>query len=73
MGAVARVFVDANIFYSKTLRDWLFHLRQETGGTMFTIYSTEDVMSEVSYEKRRQFNEANGRVIVQLVDQMRDS
>ncbi len=40
---------------------------------MFTIYSTEDVMSEVSYEKRRQFNEANGRVIVQLVDQMRDS
>lgn len=38
---------------------------------MFTIYSTEDVMSEVSYEKRRQFNEANGKVIVQLVDQMR--
>lgn len=28
-----RVFVDANVFFSRTQRDWLYHLRQATGSS----------------------------------------
>ncbi|WP_169253135.1 PIN domain-containing protein [Brevibacterium sp. 'Marine'] len=41
-----RVFVDANIFSSRTLLDWMFHLRQANEG-MFQLHSTEDVFDEV--------------------------
>lgn len=38
---VQRVFLDANILFSKTLRDWFFMLRMETGGNMFTLIRSE--------------------------------
>lgn len=41
-----RVFVDANIFYRRTLLDWMYHLRQANEG-MFQLHSTEDVFAEV--------------------------
>jgi hypothetical protein len=47
------VFVDANVLYSKTLRDWLFLLRRETCGDMFTVASSNDVITEVLYRIRR--------------------
>lgn len=47
------VFVDANVLYSKTLRDWLFLLRRETCGDMFTVASSNDVIAEVLYRIRR--------------------
>lgn len=47
------VFVDANVLYSKTLRDWLFLLRRETCGDMFTVASSNDVIAEVLYSIRR--------------------
>lgn len=47
------VFVDANVLYSKTLRDWLFLLRRETCGDMFTVASSNDVIAEVLYRMRR--------------------
>ncbi|MFB2586764.1 PIN domain-containing protein [Herbiconiux liukaitaii] len=47
------VFVDANVLYSKTLRDWLFLLRKETCGDMFTVASSNDVIAEVLYWIRK--------------------
>lgn len=47
------VFVDANVLYSKTLRDWLFLLREETCGDMFTVASSNDVIAEVLYWIRK--------------------
>ncbi len=47
------VFVDANVLYSKTLRDWLFLLREQTQGDMFTVASSNDVIAEVLRSIRR--------------------
>lgn len=46
-----KVLVDANVLYSKTLRDWLFLLRQETN--MFAVFSTEDILTETIYHLRK--------------------
>lgn len=54
-----RVFVDANIFFSKTLLDWMFHLRQANEG-MFQLHSTEDVFAEVLANMRKEQPEAPG-------------
>ncbi|WP_298040090.1 hypothetical protein [uncultured Microbacterium sp.] len=47
------VFADANVLYSKTLRDWLFLLRHETSGELFTVASSNDVIAEVLYWIRK--------------------
>jgi hypothetical protein len=47
-----RVFVDANVLFSRATRDWLFLLRQETD-SMFQIHCTEDVLAETLYNLRR--------------------
>lgn len=49
-----RVLVDANIFFSRTLTDWVFLLRNHTGG-MFQVFTTEDAISEAiaAYRNRR--------------------
>lgn len=54
-----RVFVDANIFYSKTLLDWLFFLREANDG-MFEIHSTEDVIAEAVSNMRKKSPRAPG-------------
>lgn len=54
-----RIFVDANIFYSKTLLDWLFFLRESNDG-MFQIHSTEDVFAEVIRTMRKDSPRAPG-------------
>jgi FAD/FMN-containing dehydrogenase len=47
------VFLDANVLYSKTLRDWIFLLREETAGGLFTVVSSNDVIAEALYSIRR--------------------
>lgn len=47
-----RVFVDANILYSRTIRDWLFAL-STSKIQMFDLFSSEDVFAEVVYHYRR--------------------
>lgn len=56
-----RVFVDANIFYSRTLLDWMYHLRQANEG-MFQLHSTEDVFAEVLANMRKKNPAAPGHV-----------
>lgn len=47
------VLVDANVLYSRTLRDWLFLLKLRSEAGMFTVYATEDIIAEVLYRLRR--------------------
>lgn len=56
-----RVFVDANIFYSRTLLDWMHHLRQANEG-MFQLHSTEDVFAGVLANMREKSPTAPGHV-----------
>ena len=61
-----RVFVDANVLFSRTQRDWLYHLRQATGGGMFTVHSSEDVIAETLYRYRHRYPQVDGAVIANL-------
>lgn len=65
-----RVFVDANILFSKTLMDWLYFLRQENP-TMFQIYATEDVFAEVLANMRKKWPKAAGSKTVFRAQLMR--
>lgn len=40
-----RVLVDANVIASRTLTDWLFHLRRFNSG-MYTVLWTRDIQAE---------------------------
>lgn len=53
-------FVDANVLFSKTLCDWLFLLREETGGGMFVLFSSQDSITEALYRLRRRNPRAAG-------------
>lgn len=74
------MLVDANVLFSRTLRDWLFLLRNETEGGMFTVYATEDILAETLYRLRRRYPNAPGsltsrahdRICEQLDDRVAD-
>lgn len=72
MGAT-RIFVDANVLRSRTLRDWLFLLRNASVGDMFTIGTTEDVIAEVIYTLRRDKPNAPGHLTRAVHDIICDS
>ncbi len=63
---VQRVFLDANILFSKTLRDWFFMLRMETGGNMFTLITSEDALVEAQYSFRKRNPEVSGRAVTSI-------
>ena len=43
--------MDANVLYSRTLRDWMLMLRLEADG-MYVVLTTEDILTEVLYHFR---------------------
>lgn len=55
-----RVFVDSNVLASRTLRDWLFLLRNETEG-MYQLHASFDVVVEAYRVWRRLNPRASGR------------
>jgi predicted nucleic acid-binding protein len=63
-----RVFVDANVLYSRTLRDWLALLQLRSSGEVYTVYWTEDVLAETIYRLRRNHPEWNGAKITAIRD-----
>lgn len=65
---VIGVLVDANVLRSRTLRDWLFLLREHSDGSLFTVHATEDIVAEVVYTMRRDKPDLPGRVTKQLHD-----
>lgn len=48
-----RVFLDANVLYSRTLRDWFCLLSQESGLDGIALFWSEDVWAEVIYHLRK--------------------
>src|SRR5699024_1492018 len=52
--------VDANILYSRTLRDWVLQLSLSAG--MFHCYGTEHIYAEVAYHLQRDFPDLDGVV-----------
>ena len=67
------VLVDANVLYSRTNRDWLFLLRDESGGSMFKVFATEDIIAETVYRLRRQKPAAPGSLITRIHDRLVES
>lgn len=67
-----RVFVDANVFYSKTLMDWLFLLKRENE-SMFQLHATEDVFAEVASNMRKKHPRLPGHTVRRRVELMRQS
>lgn len=63
---IQRVFLDANILFSRTLRDWLFMLRMETKGSMFTLATSEDALVEAQYSLRKKNPNTSGRAITNI-------
>ena len=64
-------FVDANILYSRTIRDWLFAL-STSKIQMFDLFSSEDVFAEVVYHYRRSNPKRSGDEVNGLVNQIRE-
>lgn len=62
------VFVDANILYSRTLRDWLFMPRFETGGGAFQLHTIWDVINETGARLRDRHPKAPGSLVVNLMN-----
>lgn len=71
MGVAQRVFVDANVFFSKTQMDWLFFLRTHNE-SMFQLFSTEDVFAEVAANMRKKQPRLDGHHVRRRVELMRE-
>lgn len=68
----SRVFVDSNVLSSRTLRDWLFLLRNAVPG-MFELYSSLDVLAETVRVVRRRLPEAGGDLTANLSELLQDN
>ena len=62
------VFVDANVWYSRTLRDWVGRLYTLPETPPFEVRWTEDVMAEVLYSLRRKHPAWDGGRITRIRD-----
>ena len=62
------VFVDANVWYSRTLRDWVGRLYTLPETPPFEVRWTEDVMAEVLYSLRRKHPNWDGGRITRIRD-----
>lgn len=65
-----RVFVDANVLFSKTLYDWLFLLRLKSKGGIFQIHTSWDVINEVGARLRDDHPEWSGEGISSLMEKI---
>lgn len=68
-----RALVDANVLYSKTLRDWLILLQLESRGGLYELCWTEDILAEVIYSYRRKNPTIGGGVITTIHDKIAKS
>jgi hypothetical protein len=63
---VTRVFVDADVLFSRTLRDWLFMPKLESSGGMYTVATSVDVIAEATARYRDRHPKAPGGVITSM-------
>ena len=64
------VFVDANVWYSRTLRDWFGMLYTTPDSAPFVVHWTEDVLAELIYHLRREHPDWSGARITTIRDRM---
>ncbi|MGQ7788324.1 PIN domain-containing protein [Nesterenkonia sp. K-15-9-6] len=69
---VQRVFVDANVLYSRTLRDWTFLLRNSAEG-MFQLHSTRDAICEALAKYRKNNSNAPGHQVANIEETITSS
>lgn len=67
---VTRVLVDANVLYSKTLRDWLALIYLSGDGEIYEVYWTEDIVTEALHSLRRDHPTWDGRKINKVRQQI---
>ncbi|MFC6088217.1 PIN domain-containing protein [Saccharothrix lopnurensis] len=60
--------MDANVLYSRTLRDWLALLQIRSTEEIYTVYWTEDVLAEAIYHLRRRHPDWPGARITSMRD-----
>lgn len=65
-----RVFVDANIWYSRTLRDWFGMLYTTPDSPPFVVHWTEDVLAELIFHLRKEHPDWSGARITTIRDRM---
>ena len=58
------VLPDANVLFSRTLRDWLFLL--SSGGELYTVHSTPDILAETLSRYRDRFPHVTGEEVDRL-------
>jgi len=66
----ARVFVDANVWFSRTLRDWIGVLYVTPDDPPFVVHWSEDVLAEVLYHLRKKHPHWHGERITGIRDQL---
>jgi len=64
------VFVDANVWYSRTLRDWFGTLYTTPDNPPFVVHWTEDVLAELLYHLRKEHPDWPGGRITAIRDRM---
>lgn len=64
------VFVDSNVWYSRTMRDWLGMLYTTPDSPPFVVCWSEDVLAELIYHLRKAHPDWSGRRITTIRDQL---
>lgn len=70
MPLVPKIFVDSNVWYSRTCRDWLGILRTILDDEPFHVLWSEDVLAEVVYHLRKNHPDWDGRRITGIRDRL---
>jgi hypothetical protein len=65
-----RVLADANVLFSRTLRDWLLLSQTVSDSELFAVYWTEDILAETVYRLRRGFPDWDGGKITTIRDKI---
>ncbi|MCR6689073.1 PIN domain-containing protein [Cellulomonas sp.] len=64
------VFVDANVWFSRTLRDWIGLLYVTPDEPLFVVHWSEDVLAELIHHLRKKHPTWPGRRISSIRDQL---
>lgn len=63
MSGLTIVFLDANVLYSRTIRDWILQLNQTSVFGMFSVVTSIDVLAEVLANYRKNYPTADGNIV----------
>ncbi|QWW19510.1 PIN domain-containing protein [Schaalia sp. 19OD2882] len=67
------VLVDANIWFSRTLRDWVCLLATDPRSSLFTVLWTDDILAEVLSNLRKKNPNWNGGQISDISEKIKES